>query len=128
MSKGAFHDIFNLRAEEFIKDLTTSFPNIKQFVSFKSAFNLLKNLDKKKPQEVFNTYVYATYKDHILQRDEDFFMKTDIPISSERKDYWLDFIDNIRDIWVNLDDKNKDIIWKYFHVLVIANEKCLNST
>lgn len=128
MSKPTFHGLFNTKAEEFIKDLTVSFPDIKQFHSFGLGFIFLMKTNPQKPQEIFHTYVYTKYKDHILQRDEDFFLMTDIPIQSDRQDYWLDFIGNIRQIWQTLDANNKEIIWKYFQVLVALNEKCLNNT
>ena len=126
--KKAYYDLFNSKAEEFIKELTTSFPDIKQFSSFKSGFMFLKNLDAKKPQEVFNTYVYNEYKTYIIERNEAFFLNNEIDITSSRKDYWLEFIENIRGIWVNLDSDNKEVIWKYFHILVALNEKCVNNT
>ncbi len=122
--KKIFFDLFNAKAEEFIKELTTSFPDIKQFMSFKSGFNFLKNLDAKQPREIFNTYVYLEYKDYIIKRNEDFFLTNEIDITSKRKEYWLEFIDQIRIIWKSLDDANKDVIWKYFHLLIALNEKC----
>ena len=128
MSKAVYFDLFNSKAEEFIKELTTSFPDIKQFQTFRSGFSLLKNLDKKKPQDIFNTYVYTEYKDYILQRNEDFFLHNEVDIKSTRKDQWLEFIANIRSIWKTLDEDNKDVIWKYFQVLVTLNEKCVNNT
>ena len=126
--KKAYFDLFNAKAEEFIKELTTSFPDIKQFFSFKSGFTLLKNLDPKKPQEVFNVYVYNEYKSYIVERNEAFFLSNNIDITSDRKDYWLEFIENIRGIWKTLDTDNKEVIWKYFHILVALNEKCVNNT
>lgn len=128
MSKTVYFDLFNSKAEEFIKELTASFPDIKQFQTFRSGFNLLKNLDSKKPQGIFNTYVYTEYKDYILQRNEDFFLHNEVEITSTRKDQWLEFIANIRTIWRTLDEDNKDVIWKYFQVLVTLNEKCVNIT
>lgn len=129
MSKAAvYFDLFNSKAEEFIKELTTSFPDIKQFQTFRSGFSLLKNLDNKKPQDIFNTYVYIEYKDYILQRNEDFFLHNLVEFESTRKDQWLEFIANIRNIWKTLDEDNKDVIWKYFQVLVTLNEKCVNNT
>jgi hypothetical protein len=129
MSKAAvYFDLFNSKAEEFIKELTTSFPDIKQFQTFRSGFSLLKNLDNKKPQDIFNTYVYIEYKDYILKRNEDFFLHNVVEFESTRKDQWLEFIANIRNIWKTLDEDNKDVIWKYFQVLVTLNEKCVNNT
>jgi hypothetical protein len=129
MSKAAvYFDLFNSKAEEFIKELTTSFPDIKQFQTFRSGFSLLKNLDNKKPQDIFNTYVYIEYKDYILKRNEEFFLHNVVEFESTRKDQWLEFIANIRNIWKTLDEDNKDVIWKYFQVLVTLNEKCVNNT
>mgnify|MGYP003704893461 CR=1 FL=1 len=126
--KRVYYDLFNTKVEEFGKELITSFPNIKQFATFKSGFTFLKNLDVKKPQEIFNTYIYSEYKTQILNRNEEFFLKNNIKISSSRVEYWFDFIDHIRGIWKDLDDENKDVIWKYFHLLITLNEKCVNNT
>lgn len=127
--KKIYYDLFNAKAEEFIKELATSFPEVKQFGSFRSGFNFIKNMDVKKPLDIFNSYVYAntTYRDHILKRNEEFFLTTDLDITSS-KEYWFEFIDQIRKLWKTLDDANKDVVWKYFHVLVALNEKCVACT
>lgn len=126
MSKTAFFERFNDKTEEFIKDLTASFPNIEQFKYFKSGFTMLRNFDPKSPQRIFNTYINSSYREYILNRDESFFLNHDIDVhSSERKEYWNEFINYIKDIWKTLDEDNKEIIWKYFHVLLVLNDKCM---
>lgn len=126
MSKTAFFERFNEKTDEFIKDLTTSFPDIEQFRYFKSGFTMLKNFDPKSPQRIFNTYISTSYRDYILNRDESFFLDHDINVNaSERKEYWNEFISYIKEIWKGLDESNKDVIWKYFHVLLILNDKCM---
>jgi hypothetical protein len=127
-NKGVYIDLFNEKTEEFLKELASSFPHIQQFSQFKSGFTFIKNLDKKQPQSIFNTYVYNKYKENILTENEEFFLTNEYDIVSERKEYWVEFIGNIRNIWKNLDTTNKDVIWKYFKVLVLLNEKCLNNT
>lgn len=124
----AFYDIFNEKTEEFLKELSTSFPDIVQFSHFKTGFMFLKSFDRKQPQSIFNTYVYVPYKDKILAQDEGFFLTNDYDIQSDSKESWVQFIDNIRAVWTGLSDANKDVIWKYFKVLVVLNEKCLTST
>lgn len=126
MSKTAFFERFNDKTEEFIKDLTASFPTIEQFKYFKSGFTMLRNFDPKSPQRIFNTYINSSYREYILNRDESFFLNHDIDVhSSERKEYWNEFINYIKDIWKTLDEDNKEIIWKYFHVLLVLNDKCM---
>lgn len=126
--KRTYIDLFNSKVEEFINELTTSFPEVKQFSSFKTGFTLLKNLDVTKPVSIYNNYVYSTYKDYIINKDEQFFLTNDVDLTkSGHVDYWQEFIDNIRCVWKQLDVDEKDVIWKYFHILTVLNEK-LNAT
>ena len=128
MAKQIFYEKFNEKCEEFMKDLIALFSQIEQFKYLRSGFNVVKNLDYKTPQKIFNSYISTTFKEQILNKDEDFFLtKTDYNIrnsSSYKKEYWDEFIEYIRTIWKTLDNDNKDIIWKYFHILVVLNDKC----
>lgn len=130
MSKGDFIDLFNAKSEEFIKELVVSFPNIKHFAQIKTGFMFIKNLDKRQPQDIFNTYISAKYREQILTCDEKFFLDKDYDMidPNYKREYWEEFIDNIRTVWQDLDEPNKEAIWRYFKVLVILNDKCVNNT
>lgn len=126
----AFYILFNQKADEFFKDMINGFPPeydqvVSEFKTLKSGFNLLKNVDDKKPQRVFRDYIVVTYREKIMNKDESFFLdKQDFDITSKRKEYWMDFIDKIKSAWSSMDDANKDIIWKYFKLLVVLSDKC----
>jgi hypothetical protein len=128
--ENTFYTLFNSKADEFFKDMINGFPReyeqvVGEFKTLKSGFNLLKNVDEKKPQKVFREYVVAEYRDKIMNRDESFFMeKKDFDIASKRKEYWMEFIEMIKTAWSSMDDANKDIIWKYFKLLVVLSDKC----
>lgn len=134
--EGGFYKAFNDRVDEFFKDVIEGFPKtvefqnvISEFKTLKSGFAFLKTADPKKPQQVFRDYVLSTYRDKIVNRDESFFIcKDDFDISSSRKEYWMDFIGKIKLAWSSMDDNNKDIIWKYFKLLVLISDKCDNKT
>lgn len=129
MDKKVFYDVFNDRAEEFFKDLITSFPNISQFKTFHAALKMMRNLDVKKPQQVFNNYVVSKYRNNIMTKDETFFLTNKLDVSeSSHEEAWEDFIEQLRSIWKELDESNKATIWKYFQVLICLNDKCLNTT
>lgn len=123
--KQVYIDLFNSKVEEFLRDLSDAFPNVKQFSNFRTGFVLMKNLDDKKPQKIFNEYVYASYASQIKAKDEAFFLQTKFDISSSRAEYWQDFIDNIRGIWQSLGEKDKETIWTYLILLVKLNEKAV---
>jgi hypothetical protein len=125
--KAIFYERFNENCDEFFKDLTISYPHIDQFRQLRSGLNLIKNLDQKKPQQIFNTYVGDKFRDQILSKDEGFFLTTDkieIMKSDNGREYWVNFISYIRQIWTTLTVENKDIIWRYFHVLLVLSDKC----
>lgn len=123
--KKVYYDLFNTKAEEFLKEITSNFPDIKQFQIFKTSFTLMKSYDIKKPQEIFNSYVYEEYSDFLLRKDERFFLQANVNITSKRVEYWQEFIQNIRDIWVHLSKEDKEAIWEYFIILVKLNEKII---
>ena len=61
--------------------------------------------------------------------DDSFFLdNNDFGIVSNRQDYWIEFINQLKFLWKTIDQDNKDIIWKYFHVLVVLGEKCESTT
>lgn len=120
-------DRFNKVTDEFLSQLTHTFPDVSTFAQFKTGFSVLKTLTKRQPQSIFNTYVAIPYKPHILAQDEQFFLNENYDISSDSKDYWQGFVDTLRQLWKNLDDSNKAVIWQYFKVLVTLNDKCLGS-
>lgn len=124
-SKEAFFNLFNDKADEFFKDLITSFPAMTDFRKFKMGLMMLRNVNPKMPQQVFHKYVVSKYKDAMLSRDENVFLNnTYDEVEGNEKEQWLQFIDQIKSIWKTLDDNNKEIVWKYFHVLIVLSEKC----
>ena len=109
--KKVLYELFNTKADEFFKDLCTAFPDIAQFRQFKTSLMMMKNLDVKKPQEFFNTYIACDYRTQIMSKDESFFLTNNIDVSSSgRAEYWMEFIANLRQIWKDLDDNNKSIM------------------
>lgn len=130
-SKSAYIDVFNEKVDEFIRNLIKSFPEVKQFSQFKAGFMLLRNMDKYKPQEFFNTYIYSLYGENLMKKEEEFFLNHDYNVDtsnveSTHREYWQDFIECIRNVWVGLDPDNKEVIWKYFFVLIALNQKCIS--
>jgi hypothetical protein len=120
-----FYDLFNEKVEEFFRDLIVAFPHIQEFKKFKSGLTMLKNVDPKGPEHIFKAYVLNKYKDALLNKDESVFLNEEqYEVYSSRKEHWLEFIDHLKTIWRTLDNDNKEVIWNYFHVLLVLSEKC----
>lgn len=129
--KLVFFRLFNKHADEFCKDLVVTFPEVSEFKQLKSALLLVKNLDERKPQEVFAKFLTQDIRDNILRKDETFFM-TEVHnhkhiikhVEEVDASQWDAIVDMLRELWGTLDESNKDVIWKYFHVLVAISDKC----
>lgn len=126
-----YYRLFNKHADEFCKDLVTTFPEVSEFKQLKSALLLVKNLDERKPREVFTKFLTDDIRNSILSKDETFFMtevhnhKHIINHVEEVDDsQWDRIVDMLRNLWGSLDESNKDTIWKYFHVLIALCDKC----
>lgn len=125
MSKQDFYNLFNEKMLEFAKDLCTVFPDIAEFKRFRSGVLMLKNVEPKTLENIFRTYVLTKYKNQLLTKDESFFLQhTEFDIYSQRTDYWLELITQLKTMWVTLNDENRETIWKYFHIMIVLSEKC----
>ena len=125
MTQLKFYEIFNQKMLEFAKELCDVFPHVAEFKRFRSGVLMLQNLEPKTLESIFRTYVVSKYKDKLLGRDESFFLDhTEYDIHSQRTDYWLSLIDELKDLWKTLDTDNKEVVWKYFHVMIVLSDKC----
>lgn len=126
-----FYRLFNKHADEFCKDLVTTFPDVPEFKQLKSALLLVRNLDERKPREVFTKFLTHDIRTSILNKDEAFFL-TEVhnhkhiihDVDNVDASQWDNIVDMLRNLWGTLDAANKDVIWKYFHVLVAVSDKC----
>jgi NurA-like 5'-3' nuclease len=126
--KLTFVRLFNQKAEEFCKDLVLTFPEVNEFKQLKSGMLLMKNLDEKKPREVFSTFMTQQFRESIMGRHDSFFMNEAhehiVQIDGLDNSQWENVINLLRSLWVTLSDDNKDVIWKYFQVLIAVSDKC----
>jgi hypothetical protein len=117
---------FNTQLDRLLENLINYFPGNDNFKNFQTIFSLLKTTNPRKIMTLFKTYVTEKYKTQILEKNEEFFMenKFEEEKSNIKNDnYADDLIKQLKEHWSMIDEKNKDIIWKYFQVLVVLSEK-----
>ena len=76
--------------------------------------------------ELFKNHITFKYKTHILDKNEDFFLTNTFQeerLNVSNENYANELIKRLKDHWNQIDDKNKETIWKYFQVLVVLSEK-----
>jgi hypothetical protein len=113
--------------DEFLKDLTNTFPDLKDIKLLRNGVNIAKVADMKLPQQVFDQTVALKYEKQILEKDENFFMNEDYTevLSTHGVDFNL--VPQLKEVWTSLDESNKDAVWKYMQVLVLLNKKCITA-
>lgn len=105
---------FNRKAKEFLKDITTTFPQLSDLRTMKNALKVIKKISKKTPQRVFEDVV-TPHKQYILARDNDFFLSGK---------FQNDNLTGLKTIWPSLTDDNRTHIWNHLHILVILSDAC----
>lgn len=124
MELSTYIDCFNNKLNEFLRDLCNSFPDMSDLKVLKNGLQLAITIDPRMPQNVFNMHVASTYEKKIIEKDEAFFLQENYDTIAVQHGVDLDIIGKLKGIWATLNDENKDIIWKYLHVLVLLNKKC----
>ena len=112
---------FNLTIDNLVNDIILVFPNYQYLQVFKEKFNLLIKYNVRKPIEFFKDGVY-NFKEQILSKNEEFFINKDYKEDVQQLQYdskWsLDQVLNLKELWSQLNDENKEVIWTYFSVLI----------
>jgi hypothetical protein len=116
---------FNLTVNNLISDLILVFPDYKYLMVFKEKFSMLAKFNVRKPIEYFQKTVYC-FHNEIKANNSDFFLKrdykNDINVVEENQEWALDQVLNLKDLWKDLTDSNKKIIWSYFNILIKITE------
>jgi hypothetical protein len=139
MSSTKFYELFNNKLNDFLLDLIKTFPEDKDFKIVRNSIKIILLSDKQKgtPQRLFNMGLNDTYRNNIATRNEEFFMEadyTDIIQNQEilsgnngdTEDIINDkIIKKLKGYWKGLKEENRDIVWKYFDILIKINDKCI---
>lgn len=119
---------FNEKLVEFVKDLILLY-NDNDLYNFKNSINMITIIDERKPIKIFRDVIVNKYKKQLFAKDEQFFLKhhyEDEMACREKKeevDMSTNLVVKIKSYWQDLTNENKEIIWKYFKLLVILCEK-----
>ena len=114
---------FNKIIIGFLDELMKILPEEKNIKVFKSQLSTIEFLDEKKIIKSFIQYGYP-YKKQILEKDSSFFLKEgNVKIEG---DYMSEAL-QLKRLWqTKLSDDNKEVVWKYFKVLVLICEKYMS--
>jgi hypothetical protein len=112
---------FNKIMNKFLDELQQILPEEKDIIIFKSQVDVTNMINPTKILQSFIKYAYP-YKKHIIEKDESFFLGDGVSI---KQDYMSDAI-HLTELWkTKLSNANKEVVWKYFQVMIIISEKAI---
>jgi hypothetical protein len=115
---------FNDTFIEFIEDLVRIFPDDPEFFMYKIAIQNIINRDNTIIINLFDEHVVIPYGDRMLNKDNELFINNHY-ISNDRA---VEIIKKLQSCWIDISDDDKEIVWKYFKILILLNNKYRNSS
>jgi hypothetical protein len=121
---------FNDQIEKLADMLIKKFPDNTELKVAKNSMMMLKSMNNKKLIELYADKVYKNYKQHIMDKNEEFFLTKDFvndtqEVKKTREAFEL--MNLLRNEWQGLDNDEKTIIWKCFTALTLLTERYILS-
>lgn len=126
MDKTQCLNLFNQKLKEFVNDLIAVFPSDTDLYSFKTSLGMIGLVNERQMMDLFVRFVHNSYKTRILSRDESFFLTHAYTEEiSHTGDHSMtnQLIAKIKSYWSEMSVDNKEVVWKYFEVLIRLAEK-----
>ena len=113
--------MFNRQLEAFVDELIGMFPEDSDFRLFKTSIGLLTKTAPRKVVELFKQYVIDSYRDLLLNRDEQQILNMDFKHLEGDMD--MDIVPKLKQYWSSMTEPSKEAIWKYSEVLIKLSDK-----
>ena len=115
--------IFRDNINKFVDQLTRIYPNDRDLHIYKDKVALYAKVDPRGMVEYFMHNI-GRYTQHIMERNEDFFLK-DLAIEEvTQKEKYRELFDKVRGLWLDgMSMETKNTVWQYFIVFVTLGAK-----
>ena len=120
----SYKSAFLQQTENLITVLNEILPNNYNIELFKEQFLLIKQMNSNLITKSFIKYVLP-HKNHIVEHNDKFFLDGG---GQEHLQKDNKFTLDIKKDWNIISIENKEIIWKYFNILVLLAEKIILET
>lgn len=117
-----YKSLFIEQTENLIDELMNILPENKNVEIFKEQYYFIKKANSKMIVNSFVKYVLP-HKRYIQEKNEKFFLEGGGQEEVSKDNY--NFVLDIKKDWYTISVNNKEIIWKYFNVLVLLSEKII---
>ena len=118
--------MFNRKLIEFLNDLCLCCPEVGSFSMLSTAVGVGIKVDPTAAQKVFHSSVVDGYGDKIKNKDETFFLQHSYDEHATTYDLQV-IVNNLKQVWKNLSNENKEAIWKHLQVLMVLSTRVQNA-
>ena len=118
-------EVFNDQFMNMVKDIAKAFPSDQVLRSYPLVVRGLLLANDKAIHEVFHSRIAVTYRSQIQKEDESFFLDKSYDEYDDTcaSDVREGFVSWLKNCWQSLNDVNKKMMWKYFHLLLALDDK-----
>ena len=122
--------IFNDQFMNMVKDVAKTFPDDKYLKSYPTVVRGLLSVNERILHDMVHTQFIEKYRDQLLNKDESFFLSNnyvefkDTTYTEDQRDSFITWMKNN---WTSLNVDNKEVMWKYFHLLVALDTKIMEA-
>lgn len=114
---------FNQTFREFGDDIVKTFPNDGEFRMYNIAIQTAMMIHPEIVINIFHERVIVPFADKILAKDESFFLTHHYDEVKETHEEANAIIERVKSYWGDLKPDDREIVWKYFKVLVLLGKK-----
>ena len=115
--------IFRDNINKFVDQLTRIYPDDRDLHVYKDKVALYAKVDPRGMVEYFMENI-GRYTRHIMQRNEDFFLKDLAIYEVTQKEKYRELFDKVRFLWLEgMTPETKNTVWQYFIVFVTLGAK-----
>ena len=122
MSKKVLIDALYNQFSDFLTQLVSMDPGDEDLGVFNDNLLFVKNMNPMLLVNTMKTELIEPYGDKIAARDETFFMNYQY---ETREDVDLNIVNKLRKYYSSMTNESKDIVWKYFDIIVRISKKIL---
>lgn len=117
------YELFNRKLEDFVDDLRPVIGHLPEYMLVSSGIKWLSQYDAHKNQQLFDMYVLSQYEDHIVKRDEQFFLTSDNYGYTD-----MNVVQLLKSVWSSsLTTNDKNAVWDHMQVLTLLSRRCRES-
>lgn len=118
MSQINFHQVFTNKFLEFLVELKTTFPEVTDFEMYENLTRTSVMFNEELPLTLFKSSVEQPFGKYIDNKDDSFIYDDSIFKNTDDS-----FVKILKMIWKDLDETNKNHVWKHIQLLLAISRK-----